>query len=552
MPKLTDSAIWRTLQTHFEQIKPVHMRDMFADDPGRFERFSLHFDDFLLDYSKNRINEETIKLLCELANECDLGNWIEKMFRGDAINHTEQRAVLHTALRNPNSTQIKVDNKDVMPEVHAVLDKMRLFSDQIRSRQWRGYTNQAITDVVNIGVGGSDLGPLMATEALRPYALHDIKMHFVSNVDENHIGDTLESLKPETTLFIIASKSFTTQDTLVNARTARRWFLKRADDNAAISKHFIAVSNNVTAAVEFGILEENIFKMWDWVGGRYSMWSAVGLSVAISIGMDNFEQMLDGAHQMDEHFRTTPFEKNIPVILALLGIWYNNFFNAQTYAILPYDQHLRYLPDYLRQGDMESNGKRIDRDGNVVDYSTGPVAFGQLGITGQHAFYQLMHQGTKLIPADIIAPITNWQCIRSHHRVLMANVFAQTEAFMRGKTEQEVKVELESEGISEKLKKILLPNKIFPGNKPTNTILFNTLNPASLGRLIAMYEHKFFVQGIIWNINSYDQWGVELGKQLAKTVLHELEGPEPSSTHDSSTNGLVNHYKKMRPSNQQE
>ncbi len=552
MSELTDSTIWRALQAHFEEIKPLHMRDLFADDPGRFERFSLNLDDFLFDYSKNRITDETIKLLCELAEHCDLGGWIEKMFRGEPINHTERRAVLHTALRNQGNQKIEVDNKDVMPEVHAVLNKMRLFSEQIRSRHWRGYTNQPITDVVNIGVGGSDLGPLMATEALRPYALHDLNMHFVSNVDENHIGDTLESLKPETTLFIIASKSFTTQDTLVNARTARRWFLKRSADNAAIGKHFIAVSNNIEAAVEFGINEDNIFKMWDWVGGRYSMWSAVGLSVAISIGMDNFEQMLEGAHEMDEHFRSTPFAKNIPVILALLGIWYNNFFKAQTYAILPYDQHLLYLPDYLRQGDMESNGKQIDRNGNLVNYSTGPIAFGQLGITGQHAFYQLMHQGTKLIPADIIAPITNWQCIRSHHRVLMANVFAQTEAFMRGKTEQEAKTELENSGVSAELMKILLPNKVFPGNKPTNTILFKTLNPVSLGRLIAMYEHKFFVQGVIWNINSYDQWGVELGKQLAKTVLAELEGPEPTHAHDSSTNGLINYYKKMRPGNEPE
>jgi len=552
MSELTESPIWQALQAHFEHIKPLHMRDLFANDPGRFERFSLHLDDFLFDFSKNRITDETIKLLCKLAEHSDLASWIEKMFRGDAINHTEQRSVLHTALRNQNNFKIEVDHIDVMPDVRIILDKMRLFSEQIRSRQWRGYTNQPITDIVNIGVGGSDLGPMMATEALRPYSLHDIDMHFVSNVDENHIGDTLESLKPETTLFIIASKSFTTQDTLVNARTARRWFLKRADDNAAIGKHFIAVSNNVEAAVEFGILEDNIFKMWDWVGGRYSMWSAVGLSIAISIGMDNFEQMLAGAYDMDEHFRTTPFEKNIPVIMALLGIWYNNFFKAQTYAILPYDQHLRYLPDYLRQGDMESNGKRIDRNGKLVDYNTGPVAFGQLGITGQHAFYQLMHQGTKLIPADIIAPITNWQCIRSHHRVLMANVFAQTEAFMRGKTEQEAKAELEGEGISSELMDILLPNKVFPGNKPTNTILFNTLNPTSLGRLIAMYEHKFFVQGVIWNINSFDQWGVELGKQLAKTVLGELEGPEPTTSHDSSTNGLINYYKKMRPSQEPE
>ncbi len=372
-------------------------------------------------------------------------------------------------------------------------------------------------------------------------------MHYVSNVDENHIGDTLERIKPETTLFIIVSKSFTTQDTLVNAQTARSWFLKTAADNAAISKHFVAVSNNTSAAIEFGIQPDNIFKMWDWVGGRYSMWSAVGLAIAIAIGQDNFKAMLQGAHDMDEHFRTAPLKENMPVILGLLGIWYNNFFKAQSYALLPYDQHLRFLPDYLRQADMESNGKRIDRHGMIVDYETGPIVFGQLGITGQHAFYQLMHQGTKLIPADIIAPVTNMNCIRDHHRVLMANVFAQAEAFMRGKTKQEAYDELMAQGVDDALLKVLLPNKIFPGNKPTNTILFETLDPRTLGRLIALYEHKFFVQGIIWNINSYDQWGVELGKQLARTVLGELDGDSPVASHDSSTNGLINYYKSLRP-----
>jgi glucose-6-phosphate isomerase len=547
MSKLTQSATWQALQSHFEEIRNLHMRDMFQEDTDRFNRFSLQLDDLLLDYSKNRITAKTMELLHQLAEACEVPAWIEKMFTGETINHTEQRAVLHVALRNRSDQPIMTGGKDVMPDVQAMLDKMRRFSDQIRSRQWRGYTNQPITDVVNIGVGGSDLGPVMATEALRPYSIHDLRMHFVSNVDENHISDTLELLKPETTLFIVASKSFTTQDTLVNANTARKWFLKTAADNAAIGKHFVAVSNNTTAAIDFGIQPDNIFKMWDWVGGRYSMWSAVGLPIAISIGMDNFEELLQGAHEMDEHFRSSPLEKNMPVILALLGIWYNNFFNAQTYALLPYDQHLKYLPDYLRQADMESNGKRIDRDGEVVDYSTGPIVFGQLGITGQHAFYQLMHQGTKLIPADIIAPISNFQCIRSHHRALMANVFAQAEAFMRGKTEQEARTELEAQGISDELMEILLPNKIFPGNKPTNTILFKTLNPLSLGRLIALYEHKFFVQGVIWNINSYDQWGVELGKQLASTVLGELNDDQDVNTHDSSTNGLINYYKHCRP-----
>lgn len=547
MSKLTQSAAWQALQSHFEEIRELHMRDLFAADPERFSRFSLQLDDLLFDFSKNRITDETIKLLCRLAEDCEVPAWINKMFNGEAINHTEQRAVLHVALRNRNNHAVKTDGHDVMPDVNAMLDKMRHFSEQIRSRQWRGYTNQPITDIVNIGVGGSDLGPMMATEALTPYAIHDLRMHFVSNVDENHIGDTLETLKPETTLFIIASKSFTTRDTLVNAHTARNWFLKTAADNAAIGKHFVAVSNNTSAATEFGIQPDNIFKMWDWVGGRYSMWSAVGLPIAISIGMDNFEQLLQGAHEMDEHFKTAPLEKNMPVILALLGIWYNNFFKSQAYALLPYDQHLKYLPDYIRQADMESNGKQIDRDGNKVDYETGPIVFGQLGITGQHAFYQLMHQGTKMIPADIIAPIGNMQCIRSHHRLLMANVFAQAEAFMRGKTEEEARAELKMEGISEDLMKILLPNKVFPGNKPTNTILFKTLNPLSLGRLIALYEHKIFVQGIIWNINSYDQWGVELGKQLAGMVLDELDSGQAVTDHDSSTNGLVNYYKKLRP-----
>ena len=549
-PLLKQSAAWQALEAHWKATHKLHMRDMFTQDPDRFNRFSLQLGDMLLDYSKNRITDETMKLLVDLANQADLSGAIERMFTGEKINHTEQRAVLHVALRNRSNKPILVDGRDVMPEVNAMLKKMRDFSRRVRSREWRGYTNQPITDVVNIGVGGSDLGPMMATEALRPYAIHDLRMHFVSNVDENHISDTLEDLKPETTLFIIVSKSFTTQDTLVNAHTARDWFLKITHDPDAIAKHFVAVSDNIEAAVEFGIDKNNTFKMWDWVGGRYSLWSSVGLSVAISIGMDNFEAMLQGAHEMDEHFRNAPFENNMPVILGLLGIWYNNFFKAESYALLPYDQHLRYLPDYLRQADMESNGKRIDRDGNVVNYNTGPIVFGQLGITGQHAFYQLIHQGTKLIPADIIAPITNLNCIRSHHRVLMANVFAQAEAFMRGKSKAEAREELEAQGLDETTIQVLLPNKVFPGNKPTNTILFKTLEPETLGKLIALYEHKFFVQGVIWNINTYDQWGVELGKQLAKTVLGELEGDAEVSSHDSSTNGLINYYKSVRPKNE--
>ncbi len=431
-----------------------------------------------------------------------------------------------------------------------MLAKMRNISELIRTRQWRGCTNQPITDVVNIGVGGSDLGPLMATEALRPFSINDLRMHFVSNVDENHIQDTLELLKPETTLFIIVSKSFTTQDTLVNAQTAKRWFLKTVEDSNQIARHFLAVSDNIEAAGAYGIPEENIFRMWDWVGGRYSMWSAVGLSIAIAAGMEHFEEMLDGAYQMDEHFRTAPLQENMPVILALLGIWYRNFFKTQACAILPYDQHLRYLPDYLRQMDMESNGKRIDREGNPVDYDTGPVVFGQLGITGQHAFYQLMHQGTTMIPADILAPITSFRCIREHHRILMSNVFAQTEAFMLGKTENEARQELEAQGLDAEQVDRLLPYKIFPGNKPTNTLLFTQLTPNMLGKIVALYEHKVFVQGVIWNINSFDQWGVELGKQLASHVLPELEGDVRIQSHDSSTNHLINIYKQQRPSSE--
>ncbi|MDZ7802792.1 glucose-6-phosphate isomerase [Thiohalophilus sp.] len=539
---------WQALQQHAKTIESLHMRELFDSDPDRFARFSLTLDDLLLDYSKNRITEETRAQLLELAGQCELPAWIERMYSGEAINHTEQRAVLHTALRDPESGPIRVEGEDVLPQVQAVLAQMRELSDTIRSRQWRGYTGQPITDVVNIGVGGSDLGPVMACEALRPYAIHDLRMHFVSNVDENHILDTLEAIKPETTLFIIVSKSFTTQDTLVNAKTARKWFRQIAGDEGAIDRHFIAVSDNVPAAVEFGIPESNIFRMWDWVGGRYSMWSAVGLSIAISVGMDHFEAMLQGACDMDRHFRSAPLEQNMPVILGLLGIWYNNFLGASTCAILPYDQHLKYLPDYLRQMDMESNGKSVDRQGNpITDYETGPVLFGQLGITGQHAFYQLMHQGTKLIPADILAPITSLHCIRDHHRILMSNVFAQTEAFMRGKTDAEARADMQAQGLDEAEIERLLPYRVFPGNKPTNTILFHTLDPRTLGRLIALYEHKVFVQGVIWNINSFDQWGVELGKQLAAEILPELEDSTPIDSHDSSTNGLINYYKGLRP-----
>ncbi|MDH5650853.1 MAG: glucose-6-phosphate isomerase [Gammaproteobacteria bacterium] len=547
MSSLTTLPAWQHLQDHFHEICLEHMRDMFRDDPARFEHFSVKFNDILLDYSKNRVSRQTMTLLFELARERGLADWIEKMFAGEQINHTEHRAVLHTALRRQADAKGSTGGKDVMTEVAAVLAQMESFSEAVRSRAWRGYTGQPITDIVNIGVGGSDLGPVMATEALKPFAIRDLGVHFVSNVDENHITYTLEKLRPETTLFIIVSKSFTTQDTLVNARTARQWFLKTAEDVAHMSQHFVSVTDNTQAAAEFGIAPENVYRMWDWVGGRYSLWSAVGLSIAVAVGMDHFREMLRGASEMDEHFRTAPLEQNIPVIMALLGIWYNNFFKTQTYAVLPYDEHLRYFPDYLRQLDMESNGKSIDRDGKQVDYDTGPVIFGQLGITGQHAFYQLMHQGTKLVPADILAPVSSFHCIREHHRILMSNVFAQTEAFMKGKTETEARAELVAAGYDSAALEALLPYKIFPGNKPTTTILFKTLNPRTLGSLIAMYEHKIFTQGVIWNINSFDQWGVELGKQLASKILPELEGDIEISSHDASTNGLINHYKRNRP-----
>ena len=548
MSNLITSAPWLALQAHFEQIRGSHMRTLFAEDPERFSRFSLQLDDFLLDFSKNRITTDTLKLLIELAQACDVPGWINRMFNGEIINHTEHRAVLHVALRNRANRPIKVQGQDVMPEVNAMLGKMRDFSNKVHTGQWRGYSGEQITDVVNIGVGGSDLGPVMASEALLPYANRKLRMHFVANVDENNINDVLGSLQPQTTLFIVVSKTFTTQETLTNAETARNWFLAHNPDTAAIAHHFVAVSDNTAAASKFGIHPDNIFKMWDWVGGRYSMWSAVGLAIACAIGMDNFELFLQGAHDMDEHFRTAPLAQNMPVILALLGVWYNNFFNTETYAVLPYDQHLRFLPDYLRQADMESNGKSVDRNGNPVDYSTGPIVFGSVGISGQHAFYQLMHQGTKLIPADIIAAAYDLESLPKHHNILMANVFAQAEAFMRGKTEAEARAELHAEGLSGEALESLLPYKIFAGNKPSNLIMFHTLDPRTLGRLVALYEHKIFVQGIIWNINSFDQWGVELGKQLAKTVLGELQGDEVVTSHDNSTNGLINYYKKLRKS----
>ncbi len=546
MPRLTESGSWLALAEHYHEIKDIHMRELFEKDSGRFVRYSLELNDILYDYSKNRINEQTVKLLLQLANTIDLPAWIEKLFNAEPINHTEHRAVLHTALREQGNKPIIINGEDILPEIKAERQWVKKLAEKIRIRQWRGVTNQAITDVVNIGIGGSHLGPMMVTEALWPHSLHDLNIHFVSNIDENHINDTLENLNPETTLFIIASKTFTTQDTMVNAKTARQWYISKLGSDNHIERHFTAVTSNVKLARAFGVADENIFKMWDWVGGRYSLWSAIGLSIVIAIGSEQFDELLDGAYEADQHFRNSPLEKNIPVMMALLGVWYNNFFDAQSMAILPYDQHLHHLPAYLQQADMESNGKYVDRQGNDVDYTTGPVIFGEIGIAGQHAFFQLLHQGTKLVPADILAPVYNFHCITRHHRALMSNVFAQTEALMRGKTEREVYAELKAEGLGDEQIKQLLPYKIFPGNRPTSSLLFDTLNPKTLGSIIALYEHKIFVQGVIWNINSFDQWGVELGKQLATSILSELNDAEPVCTHDSSTNGLINHYKKRR------
>lgn len=547
MSELKQSNAWLALAEHYDEIKHVHMRDMFKSDTKRFDNYSLELNDILYDFSKNRINDKTLKLLLELANEVKLPMWKEKMFSGEPINNTEHRAVLHTALRNKGSEPIIVEGKDIMPEIKQERERVKNLAEKIRTRKWRGATNQPITDVVNIGIGGSHLGPLMVNEALRPYALHDLKVHFVSNVDENHINDTLEYLNPETTFFIIASKTFTTQDTMVNAETARQWYINKLGDDKHIARHFSAVTSNVVLAKEFGIDEDNIFKMWNWVGGRYSLWSAIGLSIVISIGSDQYDELLDGAYAVDQHFRNAPLEKNIPVMMGLLGVWYNNFFDAQSMAVLPYDQHMHYFPAYLQQADMESNGKYVDRQGNNVDYTTGPVIFGEIGIAAQHAFFQLLHQGTKMVPADILSPIYSFRCIARHHRALMSNVFAQTEALMLGKTEQEVYEELKAEGFDAEEIKQLLPYKVFPGNRPTSTFLFDTLDPKTLGSIIALYEHKIFVQGVVWNINSFDQWGVELGKRLAKNILCELNDTNPVHAHDSSTNGLINHYKRQRP-----
>lgn len=540
---ITETNSWKDLKKHFKKISNDHMRDWFNNDPQRFSNFSLLFKDILVDYSKNRITDETLQLLLQLTRECDLKSWIEKMFKGEKINSTEHRAVLHVALRNRSNAPIFTDVKEVMPEVNGVLKKMKIFSEKIRSGEWKGFTGKQITDVINIGIGGSDLGPRMVCTALKPYGHERLRMHFVSNVDGTDIAETLKQLNVETALFIIASKTFTTQETLTNALTARNWLLENLKDEASVARHFVAVSTNEKEVKEFGIDAENMFEFWDWVGGRYSLWSAVGLSIVLFIGFENFEKLLDGAHAMDEHFRWEPFEKNIPVILALTGIWYNNFFGAQTEAILPYDQYLNLFPAYFQQGNMESNGKSVTRDGEQVNLATGPVIWGQPGTNGQHAFYQLIHQGTKLIPCDFLAAAQSHNPIGDHHRKLLADFFAQTEALMTGKTEEEAQSELGKQNLSEEEIAALLPHKVFDGNRPTNSILYRMLTPETLGTLIAMYEHKIFVQGIIWNINSFDQWGVELGKQLAGKILPELESGEKISSHDCSTNGLINYYK---------
>jgi glucose-6-phosphate isomerase len=527
----------------------VHLRELFAAEPDRFARFSLRAGDLLLDYSKNRVTEETIGLLLDLAREGELEAWRARMFAGDRINTTENRAVLHVALRNRTNRPIVVDGRDVMADVNAVLAKMREFSEQVRGGAWRGHTGEAVSDVVNIGIGGSDLGPLMVCEALRPYQRPDLRPHFVSNVDGADLLDTLAGLDPARTLFVVASKTFTTQETMTNAASARLWLVERLGDETAIAKHFVAVSTNAEAVAAFGIDRANMFAFWDWVGGRYSLWSAIGLPIALAVGFERFEELLAGGHAMDEHFRTAPLERNMPVILGLLGIWYRDFVGACSHAVLPYDQHLHRLPAYLQQADMESNGKSTRRDGQRVDYATGPIIWGEAGTNGQHAFYQLIHQGTELIPADFLAAAESLTPLGDHHDKLLANFFAQTEALAFGKTAEEVRAELEADGLAGAALEALLPHKVFEGNRPTSSILYRRLDPATLGKLIALYEHKIFTQGVLWGINSFDQWGVELGKQLAKVILPQLAGSEPIGSHDSSTNGLINHMKALRAGN---
>ena len=543
MSLLTTSKAWTALQSHYNQSKNDSLRDAFKKDPNRFNKLSINFNEILFDYSKNRITEDTLPLLIDLANHAELGEKIKAMFAGEKINTTEHRAVLHTALRNRSNHPIYVDGQDVMPEINRVLAKMRTFCATVRSGQWKGYTGKVITGVVNIGIGGSGLGPKMVSMALTPYSSASLKVHYVSNIDQTNIVEVLKSLSPETTLFIIASKVFNTQETMMNAESARNWLLSSAKDPMVIAKHFVAISTNAKNVAEFGIDTNNMFEFWDWVGGRYSLWSAVGLSIALYIGMDNFEELLLGAYEADLHFFNTPFEENIPVIMALLGVWYNNFFDADSHALLPYDQSMRYFADYFQQGDMESNGKTTDLQGNKVDYNTGPIIWGQPGTNGQHAFFQSIHQGSKLIPCDFLAAANSHYKLPGHHDILISNFLAQPEALMNGLTAEEVKKKLPP---SEQADEVLVASKVFEGNKPSNSFLFNKMTPKTLGSLLAFYEHKIFVQGIIWNINSFDQMGVELGKLLAKVILSELKNNEVITSHDSSTNALINRYKELR------
>ena len=543
MNVLKKSTVWQRLKVHQQTMADKHMRNLFAEDPKRFEKFSVKTCGILLDYSKNIIDDKTMKLLTELAKSAGLKTKIQDMFSGKKINITENRAVLHTALRNRSNTPVMVDGKDVMPQVNAVFKKMRKFCSQVRNGQWLGYTGKKIKDIVNIGIGGSDLGSLMVCEALKSYHHLEIKIHFVSNVDGTHLSETLKTINPETSLFIIASKTFTTQETLTNAHTARNWLINSAKDKTVVALHFVAISTNIDKVTEFGIDSKNMFEFWDWVGGRYSLWSAIGLPIALAVGMDKFEQLLAGAYKMDRHFQTAPFENNMPVILGLIGIWYINFFNISSYVIAPYDQYLHRFPAFLQQLEMESNGKSVTYNGSQIYYNTSPVIWGEPGTNGQHAFFQLLHQGTQLIPADFIAPIKTHNPVGDHHTILLANFFAQTEALMRGKTEQEVEAELKDRNMSSEAINPLIPHKIFKGNRPSNTLLMQKIDPETLGSLIALYEHKVFVQGVIWDINSFDQWGVELGKQLAKTIQAELVDNNKVSSHDSSTNGLINYYK---------
>jgi glucose-6-phosphate isomerase len=546
MRKLTHSSSWKKLRRHYRSMESVHMRDLFARDPDRFDTFSIYFDDLLLDFSKNRITQETLDLLVQLVRKARLKQKTAAMFSGDKINVTENRAVLHTALRSGPDVRLLVDGEDVMPAIHRVKRRMRQLSDDIRTGKWKGFTGKSITDIVNIGIGGSDLGPMMVTEALKPYWQKGLTAHFVSNIDGTHLADTLRSVDPQTTLFIVSSKTFTTQETITNAHSASRWLVDSLGDKNAVARHFIAISTNRDAVQAFGIDPENMLEFWDWVGGRYSLWSAIGLSIATTVGMDNFEELLAGARDIDEHFRTAPFERNIPVVLALLGIWYSNFFGARSHAILPYDQSMYRFAAHLQQVDMESNGKSVDRESDpITEHTTAPVIWGEPGTNGQHAFYQMIHQGTQLIPADFIIPIETHNDLGNHHRLLLSNFFAQTEALMRGKTLREVREELERAGVDATRIDKLAPHKVFEGNKPTNSLIFRKLTPRTLGRLVAIYEHKVFVQGVIWNINSFDQWGVELGKRLASAILPELETDRLISSHDSSTNGLINYYKTM-------